>query len=309
MPTNHRRLILRHLFDLLHCKSTFVSRHDHSQPAVHSSSANIYHEVRDKNIVGSKHLHEVSIAKLPGHQSCCSFPTRLCGYPSTPNIDLVNHPSSPPPMAPTAPISRTRIPSSSPQSTPPVYVRPSLDAQTTDQPDTAPSPYVQARNNPAPLPADELPNPYDEPITLTVNVPYEIKGDLNVANVVPLVDATRYCTVLLTSIKQLVQQDGALARVPRPQINLVVNCGVSVVGDRNFIGAPVPRPQLVLATGVVNGERLQQAVPVLAGTKRSAQAYGQRSAPATKVRKTSRRSNSSEASVAVQEDEVKKEVD
>nr|POE58674.1 hypothetical protein CFP56_68349 [Quercus suber] len=209
--------------------------------------------------------------------------------------------------------------------TPPASVGPSSPARAADQIDIAPPPYLEAQDEPDPM-ANESAQLQDESVTLTINAPHEIRGDSNVASVMPLVDATRYCTVLLTSIKQLMQRDDTMGHVPRPPLNLVINCGVTVVGDRNFIGTPLPRPQQALPGlrmvngslvpgragiasqgGVATGRSVQNLPPVVAGAKRPAPSGGEAMQSAPKARRTLERPDPSAESQVVRQGEVKKE--
>jgi len=97
-----------------------------------------------------------------------------------------------------------------------------------------------------PPPDDTLPPPYesdystdsddddDEPTTtLTINAPTTIHGSSNLVSLTPL-DTARISTLLLAALNVKAAQEQRRGR--RGAVNIAINCGVSVVGDRNVVG-------------------------------------------------------------------------
>lgn len=87
------------------------------------------------------------------------------------------------------------------------------------------------------------------PITLSLNADTQVHGAGNMIATPPLADATRLSTLLLTAVQSLnaAETDATdfTSRTPVLHVNLTINCGITVHGDRNVIGY---RTQGVLPT-------------------------------------------------------------
>ncbi|KXT02803.1 hypothetical protein AC578_5391 [Pseudocercospora eumusae] len=139
----------------------------------------------------------------------------------------------------------------------------------------------QRQSNPTP---EAPPPPYSEddddmdseneeelPVQLTLNATTSIKGSNNLIPTSPslLQDATRFSTLLLHAVNQInaanthanseATESSKLRRHLR--VDLTINCGVSVVGDRNVIGNVGLRPK-------------NQATDAVAGAKRKSEDEG-----------------------------------
>ncbi|GAB7350848.1 hypothetical protein MBLNU459_g1379t1 [Dothideomycetes sp. NU459] len=130
--------------------------------------------------------------------------------------------------------------------------------------------------------ADEDP----APVTLTLNASTHVQGSGNLVTTPALSDATRFCALLLAAVQKLnaAAETGVAASSPLPspspltalsplsaattaggaeagqgsnrvrptlRVQLVVNCGVTVTGDRNVIGYRLPQ---TLSPGVKRKE-------------------------------------------------------
>jgi len=142
--------------------------------------------------------------------------------------------------------------------------------QTTQQPavpDTAPPPPYSGPTEDNGDEGDEEGEDDDDddgdatPLTLTINAAQSIRGSQNLipTSPTPLADASRFSAVLLAAMKQLHRPDATTAsssplnhavdnqiqpscRYPI-SIAITINCGVTVVGDRNVIGHVAIRPK------------------------------------------------------------------
>ncbi|KAI5205343.1 hypothetical protein E4T39_03015 [Aureobasidium subglaciale] len=78
------------------------------------------------------------------------------------------------------------------------------------------------------------------PITLVLNTDTKVQGAGNMIASPPLADATRLSALLLAAVQSLnaAKPSAAQSGSPTPtlQVNLTINCGITVIGDRNVIG-------------------------------------------------------------------------
>lgn len=92
------------------------------------------------------------------------------------------------------------------------------------------------------------------PLKLTLNAAHNIQGFNNLVptSPSPLADATRFTTLLLAAVKQLNSASGlasspgrfpASKRSPLLNVDLTINCGVTIVGDRNVVGNVSLKPK------------------------------------------------------------------
>lgn len=149
----------------------------------------------------------------------------------------------------------------------------------------------RARQQQPTPPASEAPPPYsldDEmdsdseeepaplPVKLTINAAHTINGSNNLIPTSPAVlqDATKFSTLLLHAVNQinaantLANSEAAQSSKMRRAIHvdLTINCGVTVAGDRNVIGHVGVRPRNQALVATCGGEGA-----VVAGAKRKAE--------------------------------------
>ena len=83
----------------------------------------------------------------------------------------------------------------------------------------------------------------NEPATkITINAASSIRGNNNLVPTAPtlLADATQFSTLLLHAVNQI---NNAAAASPGRPVELTINCGFTVIGDRNVVGAVGMRPK------------------------------------------------------------------
>ena len=78
--------------------------------------------------------------------------------------------------------------------------------------------------------------PASSPLKLTINAAHSIQGSNNLVptSPTPLADATKFGTILLHAVKQLNNAHVKSGRAVK--VDLTINCGITIVGDRNVIG-------------------------------------------------------------------------
>lgn len=136
--------------------------------------------------------------------------------------------------------------------------------------ESAPPPYSAADDD------SESEDDEDEPsmpVKLTVNAAHNIQGCNNLVptSPQPLADATKFSTLLLHAVNQInaananANCDVTCSRKRRRalKIDLTINCGITIVGDRNVIGHVAMKPRDP-ATGASSGS-------AVAGAKRKAE--------------------------------------
>ncbi|KAK5115935.1 hypothetical protein LTR62_000391 [Meristemomyces frigidus] len=146
----------------------------------------------------------------------------------------------------------------------------SLRHQQATPPLTGPPPYTTGPEEEMDFDSDsDDTDPNEErpsPIRLTINAAHSIHGSNNLVPITPnpLTDATRLSTVLLSALHQLqtATSDETLdissaaelnaqarpikrARAPKKtmRVAVVINCGITVIGDRNVIGNIALKPK------------------------------------------------------------------
>ena len=120
------------------------------------------------------------------------------------------------------------------------------------------------------------------PLKLTVNAAHCIRGSNNLVptSPTPLADATKFSTILLAAIKQLNQagtSDSTLRDTPRRalKVDLTINCGITIIGDRNVIGNVGLKPKASVPVTAGPGDVLgnhSNIGPIAASAKRKAEA-------------------------------------
>ena len=105
-------------------------------------------------------------------------------------------------------------------------------------PDTAPPAYTAEppEDNMSDFEAEDDPSP----ISLTFKAGTQIEGTGNMIATPPLADATRLSTLLLAAVQRLntvkTEATETGSQPPVLHVNLTINCGITVNGDRNVIG-------------------------------------------------------------------------
>jgi hypothetical protein len=78
------------------------------------------------------------------------------------------------------------------------------------------------------------------PVTLVLNADTKVHGTGNMIATPPLADATRLSAFLLAAVQSLNAAKTSAAEsgstTPTLQVNLTINCGITVIGDKNVIG-------------------------------------------------------------------------
>ncbi|KEQ58521.1 uncharacterized protein M437DRAFT_59126 [Aureobasidium melanogenum CBS 110374] len=96
---------------------------------------------------------------------------------------------------------------------------------------------------------DEEEDEDPSPVTLILNADTKVQGTGNMIATPPLADAARLSTLLLAAVQSLnaAKTSASESGSPTPvlQVNLTINCGITVVGDKNVIGY---KTQAVLPT-------------------------------------------------------------
>ncbi|KAI7496116.1 hypothetical protein KC367_g6899 [Hortaea werneckii] len=133
-------------------------------------------------------------------------------------------------------------------------------------PDSAPPPYMPSEHDDYEDDSDDDEDndhhPAPSPLKLTLNAAHNIQGSNNLVptSPSPLADATRFSTLLLAAVKQLNSAAAAAASEPLPSssssrrlpaskrgapltVDLTINCGVTIVGDRNVVGNVCLKPK------------------------------------------------------------------
>ncbi|GAB7339032.1 hypothetical protein MBLNU457_5695t1 [Dothideomycetes sp. NU457] len=93
---------------------------------------------------------------------------------------------------------------------------------------------------------DETEDP--DPVSLVLNAATTVRGSDNIVSLLssPLADATRFSALLLAAVQRLnaVAEEVSIEGKCRPilRVNLTINAGLHVLGNRNVVGnAPVKR--------------------------------------------------------------------
>ncbi|KAI4842023.1 hypothetical protein E4T44_07557 [Aureobasidium sp. EXF-8845] len=78
------------------------------------------------------------------------------------------------------------------------------------------------------------------PVTLVLNADTKVHGTGNMIATPPLADATRLSALLLAAVQSLnaanTSATASGSSTPVLQVNLTINCGITVIGDKNVIG-------------------------------------------------------------------------
>lgn len=118
----------------------------------------------------------------------------------------------------------------------------------------------------------------EDPVRLVINAQHHIQGSHNLVptSPTPLADATKFSTLLINTVNQLNNNTANQTATRRKlKLDLTINCGVTVIGDRNVIGnvgvKPKPSPVPVATAGGTHAAGLlSPAESTVAGAKRRA---------------------------------------
>ena len=153
--------------------------------------------------------------------------------------------------------------------------RQTTQSQTQPSIQGAPPPYTATDIDVDPCSDDdedvEADTSLPSPLKLTINAAHSIRGSHNLVPTTasPLTDVTKFSALLLHSINQInaaAVTTGSERR--RLRVDLTINCGITVIGDRNVIGAVGLRPKLEADGKAGNGVVSKNAV---VGAKRKAE--------------------------------------
>jgi hypothetical protein len=137
-------------------------------------------------------------------------------------------------------------------------------------PETDPPPYSLSEDDDDDSDSDnEEDSPPVQPLKLTINAAHSIRGTNNLVptSPSPLSDATKFSTLLLHSINQINNAQNSSRRPLR--VDLTINCGITVIGDRNVIGAVGLRPKG--GSDVIEGAVPDLRSSAVVGAKRKAE--------------------------------------
>ena len=127
-----------------------------------------------------------------------------------------------------------------------------------------PPPYSESENDSDADEDDDEEEP-ESPMKLTINATNSIQGSHNLVptSPTPLSDATKFSTLLLHAVKQLNAAAEANKSLGSLKVDLTINCGITVIGDRNVVGNVGLKPKAPGAGGAA-------PAPAIAGAKRKA---------------------------------------
>ena len=144
--------------------------------------------------------------------------------------------------------------------------------------DTAPPPpYTESTSDSD----DDSDDEEEEPMKLVINANHTVHGSNNLVPTSPsiLADATKFSAILLSAVTQLNNAVAAAnAQTGQPhclRVDLTINCGIAVVGDRNVIGNIGLKPKAPTLTpngftAAVTDDTTMGAESAVAGAKRKA---------------------------------------
>ncbi|KAK4507436.1 hypothetical protein PRZ48_001171 [Zasmidium cellare] len=155
-------------------------------------------------------------------------------------------------------------------------------------PSTAPPPYSESD-----MESDDEDDSDDEtssssPLKLTVNAAHSIQGSGNLVptSATPLADATKFSTLLLHAVNQINAANKLASTSTTPtcrrpiKVDLTINCGITVVGDRNVIGNVGVKPKA--PNGVAAPALPASTAAAVAGAKRKSEEPNAGEEPAAK---------------------------
>ena len=150
--------------------------------------------------------------------------------------------------------------------------RQTTQRQPSTLPETAlPPPYTTSDSDGDSTDGDDDDDaPPSSTVKLTINAANSIQGSNNLVptSPTPLADAMKFSTVLLQAVKQINDVVTSSDAKPRRKVKvaLTINCGITIIGDRNVIGnvglKPKSPPDAIADSGAVMG------ASAVAGAKR-----------------------------------------
>ena len=116
-----------------------------------------------------------------------------------------------------------------------------------------PPPYTGPTNDNDEADSDDEDSDPEEPLRLIINAQHHIQGSHNLVptSPTPLADATKFSTLLLGALSQLHNANNATLATAAGQplrrrnlkLDVTINCGITVIGDRNMIGNVGVKPK------------------------------------------------------------------
>lgn len=138
-------------------------------------------------------------------------------------------------------------------------------------PESAPPPYTPADSDDD-SDGDQEDDDSSPPVKLTINAAHSIQGSNNLVptSPTPLADATKFGAILLQAVNQINNVTSApnLQGRRAVRVDLTINCGITVVGDRNVIGNVGLKPKAAMA---ISGPSTEIESNAVAGAKRKAE--------------------------------------
>jgi cytoskeletal protein RodZ len=122
----------------------------------------------------------------------------------------------------------------------------------------------------------------EEPMKLVINANHTVHGSNNLVPTSPstLADATKFSAILLSAVTQLnnavAAANAQTGQLHCLRVDLTINCGIAVVGDRNVIGNIGLKPKAPTLTPngftppAATGDAVMGAESAVAGAKRKA---------------------------------------
>ncbi|EME49107.1 hypothetical protein DOTSEDRAFT_104995, partial [Dothistroma septosporum NZE10] len=146
-------------------------------------------------------------------------------------------------------------------------------------PETAPPPYSESDMDSADDEDEEDDDESDDmPVKLTINAAHRIQGSNNLVptSSTSLTDTTKFTASLLHTVNQINAANsrsagGSARALRRPlKIDLAINCGLEIIGDRNVVGAVGVKPRATVG-GIIAHTTSAADSAAVAGAKRKAE--------------------------------------
>lgn len=153
-------------------------------------------------------------------------------------------------------------------------------------PETAPPPYTASEDDLSSDSSDSDDSEDEEdttPVKLTINAANSIHGNNNLipTSSSPLSDATKFSALLLHAVNRINASAMPVEhRRRRVNVDLTINCGVTVVGDRNVVGnvglKPKSPERAIAGSAALSSPKTDERAVVVAGAKRKAESVSAR---------------------------------
>ena len=143
--------------------------------------------------------------------------------------------------------------------------------QRSPPPESAPPPYTPSDSGDDS--DEEQEDEPSSPLKLTINAAHSVQGSNNLVptSPTPLADATKFSTILLHAINQInsAATVSHLKSRRAVKVDLTINCGITVIGDRNVIGNVGLKPKL--PPNAICGPGAELGTSATVGAKRKAE--------------------------------------